>query len=767
MTTHPTAVVPPLDVAKQLDAWGFNVLPAATRTKSPIIKWKPFQRQRTTGKLSAWFGGARAYNYWTTTGSIIERICLDCDNEYTERYWREVIGPEIFDATTRVKTRKGHHYWFTIPSGLIVASTSVHPEKGDASPDALSYDLRAESNGIILPPSVHESGFVYGWEVLPREMLPAPEVLTALKGSGTHGQPTLGGGGTASGEGGEVRSLLTSLLQNPPSGDGSGRNIWLTKVCGHYAKQFRTLRDAYELHVQQAADRLSPPLDDVEVTKTLESIWTAEQVKAKQASDSGYVDGYVNGFVSGGQHDPNDIGCAIDGYRLTDTGNSERLIALSNGELRYVNAWGKWIVYLGGRWAIDSSGALVTEFAKRVARSLFELVADTDSTQRAGLYKFATRSESSGAINAMISLARGNPSVLTDHEDLDAHPELLNVLNATIDLRTGELRPHNPADLLALQVNVEYHRDAACPLWDACLERWQPEPVIRAYLQLEAGAGACGLPTETLSIHWGSGGNGRSKFWGAVQHVLGDYATVPHKSLLMANRHDQHETVKADLFRRRLGVFSESKAADTLDDENVKSMTGSDRMRARRMREDTWTFDPTHTLILFTNHKPQIRGSDEAIWRRVRLVPWEVTIPEAERDIALADKLRAESPGILNWIIDGARTFLTQGFDPPDAVRAATASYRTAEDVVGRFIAEVLHFDTALVVSSAALARELEDWCRALGIDAAHMSDLASALKERGCSSSRRMIKGQRDTYWAGVDIAVDGDPVRLQAPTP
>lgn len=276
MTTHPTPVVPPLEVAKQLDAWGFNVLPAATRTKSPIVKWKQFQDQRTTGKLSAWFGGARTYNYWTTTGSVIERICLDCDNEYTERYWREVIGPEIFDATTRVKTRKGHHYWFTIPAGLIVSSASVHPDNG--AEESLSYDLRAERTGIVLPPSVHESGFVYEWEISPEYMLDAPATLLALKGSGEHGQTELNVG-----TGGVVRSRLNDLLAEPPQGENSGRNIWLAKVAGHYAKHF-PYEDAYRRLVHQAAAMCVPSLDDDEINKVASSAWNLP--KTRVATDS-------------------------------------------------------------------------------------------------------------------------------------------------------------------------------------------------------------------------------------------------------------------------------------------------------------------------------------------------------------------------------------------------------------------------------------------------------------------------------------------------
>ena len=168
---------------------------------------------------------------------------------------------------------------------------------------------------------------------------------------------------------------------------------------------------------------------------------------------------------------------------------------------------------------------------------------------------------------------------------------------------------------------------------------------------------------------------------------------MPHKSLLVASRHEQHPTVVAKLFRKRLAVASETSAAEALNEEQVKNLTGGDRLEGRRMREDPWEFWPTHTLVMFSNHKPAIRGRDEGIWRRVRLVPWQVTIAAKDRDELLATKLQAEAAGILRWIVEGAVRFHRDGLDPPAAVLAATAGYRQSEDVIGRFCDEALDFN--------------------------------------------------------------------------
>jgi putative DNA primase/helicase len=232
-----------------------------------------------------------------------------------------------------------------------------------------------------------------------------------------------------------------------------------------------------------------------------------------------------------------DTAVIADGYRCTDAGNASRLIAALDGKARYVHAWGKWIIYRQGRWVVDEKDALVTERAKRVAKKLFRLLPTVEGKDdREALFKWAVSSESSGRIAAMVRLARGIEGVIVEHEELDADPLALNVTNGTIDLATGELRPHNPADLCTKQVAVAYDPDATAPLWEACLKQWQPDAEMRDYLQLEAGAGATGKPTETLSMHFGPGANGKSKFWGGIQRTLGSYSVSPHKSLLLVLR---------------------------------------------------------------------------------------------------------------------------------------------------------------------------------------------------------------------------------------
>jgi putative DNA primase/helicase len=450
------------------------------------------------------------------------------------------------------------------------------------------------------------------------------------------------------------------------------------------------------------------------------------------------------------EDDGEGVAVAPDGFRLTDAGNAERFIAMTGGEVRFVHQWARWIVFREGRWIVDVGDALVTEKAKAVPRSLMAMIPNLSGDERDRVFKAAVRAESAGALAGLIRLARGIPGVLVDHEQLDADPLILNCRNGTVNLETGVLGPHDPDDLCIQQCPVDYEPAAVAPLWEACLERWQPDPDVRSYLQREAGAGACGRQTETLSIHYGQGGNGKSKFFEAVQRVLGPYAVVPHKSLIVANRHEQHATVLASLFRVRLAVASETSVTDRLNDEQVKNLTGNDRLRARRMREDEWSFDPSHTLAMCSNHLPTIRGTDEAIWRRVRLIPWDVTIPEAERDEALGVKLAAEARGILAWIVAGSRQYLADGIGAPEQILARTAAYRTAEDTVARFIRDTLDIDPDGGVASSELMEAHDEWCSDNGLQASgHWKWVTSELTRRGAKAKRS--KSVR--YWVGITL--------------
>lgn len=277
----------PLAVAKKLDALGFNVLPARYQQKAPALsEWKKWANARASHMVSSWFAGNKT-NYWIATGGISGTYVLDIDNPAADRWWRDVakIG-DLMDSTVRVKTSKGHHYYFHVPGNDMARGWSVHD-------GGIDFDIRGNGQGVVVPPSVHESGFQYEWVQAPDPdlpllgMQPCPDWMKSLDGVKAH-VASLGGSSDAIGKPGKgsptasdpvlrsnTASMLSALLGKPPT--EGGRNEWLTRVAGHYAKTYRNQYDLFQVHTRQANQMLKPPLDEAEFTKTIESIWTSEQ----------------------------------------------------------------------------------------------------------------------------------------------------------------------------------------------------------------------------------------------------------------------------------------------------------------------------------------------------------------------------------------------------------------------------------------------------------------------------------------------------------
>ena len=442
---------------------------------------------------------------------------------------------------------------------------------------------------------------------------------------------------------------------------------------------------------------------------------------------------------------------AVDGFHLTEAGNADRLIRLHGANLRYVPPWGQWIVWDGCRWQVDRGDVRVTELAKTVARHLWWRIAELDDRRdRERHIRWATRSESAGVISATIKLARGVPGVAIEPDALDADEWLLNCTNGTVDLRTGQLGAHDPELLTTRMAGTFWDGDAQAPTWTAFLERILPDRDVRRFVQKAAGYSLTGSTAEQiLLLMIGEGANGKSTFVSTIQHVLGDYAAVAAKDLLVQYRHEAHPTSMADLFRVRFATAVETERGDVLAEAKVKQLTGGDTVKARRMREDFWSFEPTHKLWLAANHRPRIRGTDHAIWRRVRLVPFEVTIPAEERDPALLGKLRAEAPGILRWAIEGCLAWRAEGLDAPQAVLLATEEYRGEQDWFHRFID-----DNALELSpgrgrifTTELAEKYRRWCADEGEPQLSSREFADELRSRGCEPAKS--DGKR--VWRGI----------------
>lgn len=390
-------------------------------------------------------------------------------------------------------------------------------------------------------------------------------------------------------------------------------------------------------------------------------------------------------------------------FPLTDLGNSERIAALFANDIRFVAGVG-FLVWDSKRWREDDIGGAM-QCAKQAIRNIWNEAAAcangaaqaTDETERqklgdfaAKLGKWAFTSEARTKIVAALELAKSHPTIALRVGDLDSHPWLLNVNNGTLNLQTGELGPHEQSHHITKLAPFNFKPDAKCDLWLQFLYRiFDGSESMICFAQRAFGSTLAGKVLDhVLHIPYGSGANGKTTALETIGTILGSYAGSAAPKLLIKREGNAHPTELADLRGKRFVWSVETGDGGAFDEERVKALTGGDKIKARRMREDFFEFEPSHTLFLATNHRPVVRGDDEGIWRRIRLWPFDVIIPEVERDRELKGKLEAEADGILGWLVQGCIAWQRHGLNEPGTIREATAEYRVDQDRFGAWFDE-------------------------------------------------------------------------------
>ena len=441
---------------------------------------------------------------------------------------------------------------------------------------------------------------------------------------------------------------------------------------------------------------------------------------------------------------------------LTDYGNAERFVEQHGAIVRYVATWDKWIIWDGTRWKLDTTQAIV-RLAKKTVRTIYAEVArlakqtDCSAEDLEELTAWAKASERRERITALIALAASEADVAIDHEVLDLNPWILNCTNGTVDMRTGELQPHNPNDLITKSTNHEYPTEAGedAPAWSSFLDStFLADCELIDFLGRLVGYAAVGVIQEhVLPILYGTGSNGKTTFLNAILDVLGDYGFQAPQGFLMLTRGETHPTELTDLFGRRFVSIAETQDGQRLDEGLVKMLTGGERIRARRMREDFWEFKPSHTPFLATNYKPVVRGTDYGIWRRLLLIPFGATFvdpseaadhPDAPlKDRELPEKLKAESCGILRWIVQGCLRWQREGLNSPDRVRAATGEYRDESDTFKRWFADCCEIEHGAEWRASFAYVKYKTWCEESGEHYLSRNKFAERIDDAGFDRKR------------------------------
>jgi putative DNA primase/helicase len=516
-------------------------------------------------------------------------------------------------------------------------------------------------------------------------------------------------------------------------GAQESRNCNLTSLAGTMRRRGMSEAAIFAALTEENQQRYSPALTDEEVRRIAESVARYEPPPQE--------------------------------FRLTDLGNAERLVHYHGQDLRYCRAMGGWLIWDGRRWAQDKTGE-VERRAKVTVRSIYaEAETQEDDQKRKALAGYAMGSENKCKIEAMVKLAQSEAGVVARPEHFDTDPYMLNCSNGTLDLRSGELRPHRREDMITSLAPVEYDPKAKCPRFEEFIGRIMGHSQeLISYLQRALGYSLTGITVEQCWFFChGTGANGKSTLLNTVQHVMGDYGKQSSPETILAKRGD--DGPRNDLARlkgARLVGISEPNPSKRLDEAIVKMLTGEDRITCRFLNKEFFEYIATFKLFILANHKPDVQGTDHAFWRRVHLIPFAATIPPCEQDPHLGERLKAESSGILRWMVQGCLDWQNQGLNRPPEVLEATEEYREETDPLTDFIADECDVGAGKRVATRALYERYREYCGRNGQRPLSQKVFGGALSGKGFQAIRS--GRQKRSFRLGLSLKEES---RQDSPAP
>jgi putative DNA primase/helicase len=443
----------------------------------------------------------------------------------------------------------------------------------------------------------------------------------------------------------------------------------------------------------------------------------------------------------------------------TDLGNAKRFVEFHKGNLRYVPVWKTWMVYNGSRWIEKDNSGIVPCVDQVLQNMHIEAEKMERNSDGAELLDHAEKSESEHHIMAMIRLAQGLPGVAIDPDDFDKDKYLFNVINGTVDLKTQTFREFRREDMMTQIANVKYDVEAEAPVWSGFLKRiMQDDESMITFLQRAAGYALTGDSSEEcIFMLYGTGANGKSKFIDALAFMMGEYArkTAIHTIMEMKYESALSSDIAA-LKGVRFAYASEPNKGKRLDEGKIKDVTGREKISCCRKFCEPEEYQPQFKLFISFNHKPVIKSVDEGLYRRIRFIPFDVKIPDAEKDKQLDHKLHAEAPGILNWVLAGVQAWHENGLGFPDKVRAATDTYFDEMDALGEFLETCCEVGEGYFMKFQTLFNLYVMWCKYKKIYQLSDRTFSQSLNERGIVSDKRQgVRIKRGCHLNEIFVSV------------
>lgn len=762
------------------------VFPLQPGGKVPLTPHGYKDASRDPEQIAAWWSQWPDANIGLPCGEVVGFDVLDVDEKAggveTLRRYEHQYGP--LPATPLQLTGGGGlHYLFAHTPGL----------KNAAGLDG-GLDLRTTGGYIVAAPSVHASGRPYAWDLDadPEDLSPAPwpDWLLPLLPRKEEKTFTFDGGPPAPpADADAVRTYALKALddesnavrQAPVGQQEATLNKAAYNVGQLVAAGALTEAEAYTgLMVAAAGMANDPdrrPWTESECEHKVRRGLRQGGTRPRDLSGVGKakpVMGFVAEDWQGGQTVPFKAEPTPFGERhfsLTEYGNGDRFVHRWAAHVRHCGPLGGWMVWTGQCWALDSgrgpgsAGPLVMEMAKETTRAIGveekgRYFAD-DNQDKDLAVAWCRTSQTAQKTKNMLDLAASSPDIARPHTAFDMQPWVFNAANGSIDLQAGTFYEAERDDHLTQMAPVLYDRTARCPRWEMFLKSTFPHhPEIVPFLQRYLGYCLTGsVQEQKFVIFHGGGGNGKTTLFETISKMLGPYATAVNPSIFgdQPTGQAQKEYHLAMLRPTRFVVTAESDARRKLDEALVKRTTGGDRLVARNPHERPFTFYPEFKIILSTNHRPEVRGRDTGIWRRLVLVPFDIKFGEPgfpPKIPDLQDRLVEEWSGILNWLVRGCMEWQQSGLQVPDCVLEKTRQYKEEEDILGDFFLDCCVFEPGRQVLKRDLYKTYVRWCSGPPM---HERTFNKEVGERGEEHGFRTGRNKVSTVWEGMGFSEEG----------
>ena len=671
-----------LATALELTGRGWAIFPLRPGTKAPATSKGLYDATKDEVLIRQWWTENPDYGIGIVTGAVSGLVVVDVDVKGGQPGHSSMLDLELPETLTARTSSGGWHLYFQHPGGLVRNAVGIHP----------GIDLRADGGYVVAYAFENDSALV-PWEQV-SDKFP--------QRSGRLSEPEAG----------------TDVIEG-------GRNAYLTSLAGSMRARGMTYDSILAALTAENQSRCRPPLPQEEVEQVAQSV-------------SRYVPNPPAPHHPGVQQQT----------AMTDLGNAERLLDSLGGLVKYSKSTGFYL-YDGTCWALDQFD-LVRGAAHRVGKELVRKGSEMaeqgrlnqdQATEDRGrqMMAWGIRSQSTRQIDSMIRELQAMPGVAVDLDAMDGSNHLLAFNNGTVDLRTGTLQQHNPDDLITKRLDLDYRPDAPCPRWLQFLDEVFPGmPQMPPYLQRLVGYGITGETSEQcFAVLWGTGANGKTVFCDTLTSVFRAVTTTTPFSTFEEKPSGAIPNDVAGLKGSRLVFASEGDNGRPMAEAVLKRATGRDLMTARHLFKEYFEFRPTFLILLATNHKPQFRGQDEGLWRRVKLIPWSRYFAPDERDHYLGDKLLAEAEGIAAWAVQGAIDWYARSLRDPQVIAEATKGYRETSDALAGFLPGVLEYDSSAQMSGSDAYHRYQDWAEDEGLPLKERwsrKAFYGALDERGIS---------------------------------